>query len=190
VLKEGVRTLVTLLSPFAPHTAEECWKMLGNKPFMSLEKWPKADEKLIDDRLEAMEAFVEQVEEDVSACIRLVGKKPKKIRLYVAPQWKHELYRTVMKLAKKPKDIIPTVMKDPAFNRYGKDAMRFAQALQKNLSGLKEPLSEKEELLALQEAREDLEKKFGCELEITEAVKSRELKALRAEPGKPGIDIA
>ncbi len=190
VLREGLEKLVLLLSPFAPHTAEECWEMMGNEPFVSLQKWPKANEKLIDKRLEAMEDFVMQVEEDVAACIKLVGKEPGKIRLYVAPQWKHEVHKTVMGLAKKPKDIIPAIMQNPDFKKYGKDALRFAQGLQKNLSNLKEPLSEKEELSSLKESKEQLEKRFGCGFEIIEAFKSREPKALRAEPGKPGIEIA
>ncbi len=35
--------LVTLLSPFAPHIAEELWKNLGHKKSIFLEKWPQYD---------------------------------------------------------------------------------------------------------------------------------------------------
>ena len=39
--------LVTLLSPFAPHIAEELWHKLGNKKSIFLEKWPKFDSQKI-----------------------------------------------------------------------------------------------------------------------------------------------
>ena len=34
-----------ILSPFAPHITEEIWNSLGQKTFLVLEKWPKADLK-------------------------------------------------------------------------------------------------------------------------------------------------
>ncbi len=36
-------TLVKLLSPFAPHLAEELWSKLGNTDTLSFEKWPEFD---------------------------------------------------------------------------------------------------------------------------------------------------
>jgi len=40
--------LVTkLLFPFAPHLAQECWEISGNKGLLDYEEWPKWDEKLI-----------------------------------------------------------------------------------------------------------------------------------------------
>jgi len=41
--------LNTLLSPFAPHLAEEIWRQLGHKTSIFLEKWPEYDKKLIKD---------------------------------------------------------------------------------------------------------------------------------------------
>ncbi|HBL17744.1 MAG: leucine--tRNA ligase [Elusimicrobia bacterium GWA2_69_24] len=35
---------LSLLNPFAPHTTEELWERLGNKPFLSARPWPKYDE--------------------------------------------------------------------------------------------------------------------------------------------------
>ncbi|MEK7575564.1 MAG: leucine--tRNA ligase [Patescibacteria group bacterium] len=39
--------LVMLLSPFAPHIAEELWKNLGHKKSIFLEKWPQDDSRKI-----------------------------------------------------------------------------------------------------------------------------------------------
>ncbi|MBI4042402.1 MAG: leucine--tRNA ligase, partial [Deltaproteobacteria bacterium] len=48
VLREGVETLLLLLSPFAPHIAEELWSHLGHEKSLSLESWPKADEAALE----------------------------------------------------------------------------------------------------------------------------------------------
>jgi len=40
-------TFLTLLSPFAPHIAEEIWNKLGRKKSIFLESWPKYNPKLI-----------------------------------------------------------------------------------------------------------------------------------------------
>ncbi|MBP9694896.1 MAG: leucine--tRNA ligase [Candidatus Magasanikbacteria bacterium] len=50
VSREAFETLVLLLSPFAPHIAEELWSRLGYKKTIAYENWPKFDEsKLIKD---------------------------------------------------------------------------------------------------------------------------------------------
>ena len=44
VNKAEYKTLLTLVSPFAPHITEELWNMLGEAGVLSLEKWPEYDE--------------------------------------------------------------------------------------------------------------------------------------------------
>ncbi|MCI9549647.1 MAG: leucine--tRNA ligase [Oscillospiraceae bacterium] len=39
-----MKTLITLLSPFAPHVAEELWEMLGGEGFVCRQSWPAYDE--------------------------------------------------------------------------------------------------------------------------------------------------
>ncbi|NLE40130.1 MAG: leucine--tRNA ligase, partial [Pirellulaceae bacterium] len=58
-LKEDVRPkaamerLVLLLSPFAPHMAEELWQLLGHDKTLALEPWPVYDEAAVrDDTIE------------------------------------------------------------------------------------------------------------------------------------------
>ncbi len=54
VLKEAIDALVVMLSPFAPHMAEELWAMLGHPEGLSQAQWPafdaqvaKADEVIV-----------------------------------------------------------------------------------------------------------------------------------------------
>jgi len=46
VIREALDALVLMLSPFAPHTAEELWYMLGNAEGLSKAAWPAFDAEL------------------------------------------------------------------------------------------------------------------------------------------------
>jgi leucyl-tRNA synthetase len=43
VVREAIGALVRLLAPFAPHTAEELWELLGNGDGLSSASWPAFD---------------------------------------------------------------------------------------------------------------------------------------------------
>jgi len=47
--KSVMEQFVLLLSPFAPHIAEELWQKLGHKETLAYEPWPKFDEQLAQD---------------------------------------------------------------------------------------------------------------------------------------------
>jgi leucyl-tRNA synthetase len=48
---EALRTLLILLSPFAPHLAEELWQQLGHSASIFAEQWPDADPHWIKEEL-------------------------------------------------------------------------------------------------------------------------------------------
>jgi leucyl-tRNA synthetase len=60
-LREAFEALARLLSPFAPHAAEELWADLGREGFASLARWPDADPALI-------------VEEEITLVVQVGGK--------------------------------------------------------------------------------------------------------------------
>jgi leucyl-tRNA synthetase len=62
--------LLTVLSPFAPHIAEELWNKLGNKESIFLQKWPTYDEKYLK-------------EEEIEMVVQVNGKL--RDRIFVAP---------------------------------------------------------------------------------------------------------
>jgi leucyl-tRNA synthetase len=52
IYSEGIRTLLLLLAPFAPHIAEELWHLLENKESVHLQAWLNYDpEALISDEI-------------------------------------------------------------------------------------------------------------------------------------------
>ncbi|PIS16319.1 MAG: leucine--tRNA ligase [Candidatus Portnoybacteria bacterium CG09_land_8_20_14_0_10_44_13] len=71
-----------LLSPFAPHLAEELWQGLGHKKSIFLEKWPKYDPRLT--REESFELVVQingRVRDAISAPIDISEEDAKKLAL-------------------------------------------------------------------------------------------------------------
>ena len=47
ISREQLKNLLIILSPFAPHLAEELWQTLKFKGLCSQQSWPKVNEKLI-----------------------------------------------------------------------------------------------------------------------------------------------
>jgi len=92
--KESFETFLKLLSPFCPYISEELWENLGNKSFISVAEWPKADEGKINEKFELAEKAVEQLSKDLVNLLNLVKQKGtvvKKAFVYALPQEK-ELY--------------------------------------------------------------------------------------------------
>jgi leucyl-tRNA synthetase len=84
----GMDALVVLLSPFAPHIAEELWKRLGHPPSILNVPWPVADPALLQD--ETVEVAV-QVNGKLRATFRAAAGAPEESLRESAraavPQW-------------------------------------------------------------------------------------------------------
>jgi leucyl-tRNA synthetase len=79
--REGVRALVLLLSPFAPHISEELWQRLGATTSLAYEPWPAFDEALCRD--EVVEIAV-QVNGKVRGRIQIAPDAPQEEALRAA----------------------------------------------------------------------------------------------------------
>ena len=85
--KDVLEKSLKLLHPFCPHITEELWEKIGNKKFISFEKWPVVDEEKIDEKLEEQEKAIERLVEDINHLSKLV-KKFEKVFVYVLPNEK------------------------------------------------------------------------------------------------------
>jgi len=194
VIGECMKNLLVMLSPFAPHTCEELWERMGSnesgRQFVSVQAWPKADEKLIDTRLEMMEMLASRTMDDIRHVIRLVGRQPKEIFIYISQMWKYDAYKAMLAMAGKAKGpgIVRELMKNPELRKQGSHAVRFAEKLSRE-AVLGEVLGQEEEMQALSEAAPDFEKEFGCRVCVMRAEEKANERSLKAEPGKPGIEI-
>jgi len=97
--KEVVEKLVLILSPFAPHIAEELWEKLGHAESLAYENWPQYDKELIKEKeielaiqvngkikdkiIVAADSSEEQIKQKALSCEKVIaamaGKEPKKV---------------------------------------------------------------------------------------------------------------
>ncbi len=96
IAKKDLEKFLKLFCVFCPHICEELWEKIGNKGFISLEKWPEFDEKKIDKKMEEAEENFEQTVSDINNVLRIInekGWKSDKVYLYVLPNEK-EFYNS------------------------------------------------------------------------------------------------
>ncbi len=93
--KKTAEIFLKLLSPFCPHITEELWEKLGNKGFISLEQWPEADEKKINDQFDKEEKAITSLINDVNNVAGIVKEKGNsfsRLFLYTIPS-ETEMYK-------------------------------------------------------------------------------------------------
>ena len=95
ILTKILSTRVSMLSPFAPHIAEEMWEKLGNSKMISKLSWPK-EEKQTNDKAVQNESLLSSVMDDVSNIIKVTKISPQKITIYTADNWKSKAYHKIL----------------------------------------------------------------------------------------------
>jgi len=84
--KLSAEIMLKLLYPFCPHITEELWQKLGNKHFLSLQKWPEADEKKINEQFEKEEKVIDDLINDINNVVRIIKDKGKDVsKGYIYP---------------------------------------------------------------------------------------------------------
>lgn len=82
ISKESFGKALKILSPFCPHIAEELWEKLGNKGFISMAEWPKAEESK---EKKSKEDLNEKIIFQVSETIEKISPDAKEVIIYVMP---------------------------------------------------------------------------------------------------------
>ena len=100
VLSTVVESWIRLLAPFTPHTCEELWSNYGGKGFVSVAEWPEADESLISLEIEKSEELVQNLIKDINQIKNMVGEDAEKVHIYLAPDWKWDLYKIANEVGK------------------------------------------------------------------------------------------
>jgi len=119
--KKDLGNYLRLLHPFCPHITEELWEKLnssttssklgqsreklGNKNFISLEKWPVADESKINEKFEQQEKAIEKLAGDINHISNILNdkekKQPAKAFVYILPNEIEFYAESLEKLIKK-----------------------------------------------------------------------------------------
>ncbi len=100
ISKKDAEIALEILSPFCPHITEELWHKIGNKTFISLAKWPAADNSKIDENLEKEDEAVEKLSEDINNIKKLVKGEVRRAFVYTFPK-ETEIYAKSSDLIKK-----------------------------------------------------------------------------------------
>ncbi|MFA5267670.1 MAG: leucine--tRNA ligase [Methanoregula sp.] len=183
-----------LLSPFIPFTTEHLWKELAGEGLISFAPWPVADPKLVNPKAELAEELLARTVEDVESIKKLIQITPKAITIALAPEWKHQIFRTIA-AASDRNTVVKEIMKDESMRKRGREATDATKQITTLIHRLppyvveplvKDPISEQD---IFESAKSFLEQEFGVPVHIVEAEESGHVKALTALPFKPAIVI-
>lgn len=184
-LKTFFKKWVILISPFMPHYSEEFWEKLGNKPFIANVPFPSFEENANQPEIELGEELVKKTYEDIEKISAIIGKKPELIKIFIASDWKRQIYELVRKHKK-----FDLVMKEASeLGLPMKDASTTVKQLLKNAHSLPAILNSKNEMDSIMDASVFLSKEFNCEILVLNEEEGGHDKAKSALPGKPSIAI-
>ncbi|MCH7941128.1 MAG: leucine--tRNA ligase, partial [Thaumarchaeota archaeon] len=110
VLYEINSKRVAMLSPFAPHIAEEMWEKLGNSGMVSKAAWPIPKE--IDSKSILSERVLTEILVDVRNICKVTQMKPKKIIIYTADAFKSKAYHSILEKVMAGQTNMGVIMKD------------------------------------------------------------------------------
>lgn len=188
VYHQAFEVMCLLLAPVVPHVAEEVWEQLGHKGSVFDSTWPDKSRFSANVEEEVYEASMRKLLDDIRGIMGLVREEKQGITLYVAHEWKYTVVNTAREVG--PKQLMKTLMKDPAMRPLGKQLQSFAKKLPKDLPPF--DVSAGAEVAFLQET-DFLTEEFGLPVEVLrpEEVSGERLdpKVDRAEPLRPAIII-
>ncbi|MDD6285825.1 MAG: leucine--tRNA ligase [Methanobacteriaceae archaeon] len=183
-----VNTWIRLLSPFIPYTTEEIWDQYNDDNiFMSSIAWPKADESVIDEKIEKSEEIVLDLAKDIKEIIKITKATPKTVHLYTAPTWKYEVYNIAQEVGK-PNigEIIHRAMDANLYDNK-KELSKFATKTGKTFNKINY-VGQLDEVSIINNAKNYLENEIGAEIKVyDEPTYDPQKKAQNASPYKPAI---
>lgn len=166
---------VRLTAPLMPHMCEEIWSKMGHKGYISVADWPKSNRKLIDHEVETANEVVESTIRDTREIMRLMkGKKPKKLYIYVAPEWMFKAMNSIRE-ANLPiiiGEIMKHLMLNEDFRKHGKEVKGIVDRIAKENGLWEHSSSSKSEIGALKDSLGHLKSELGVDVVIYSSEKS------------------
>jgi len=203
VLNKILSTRVSMLSPFAPHIAEEMWEKLGNSEMVSKSSWPKQEEET-DDAAVQNESLLSSVMNDISNIIKVTKIIPKTIIIYTADNWKSKAYHKILSGVNSGETNVGIFIKELISQRETENIKKDPDFVKKTLKDiLSEPTELRktkinageidENVLISNELSSLIETDYGVKLQVFSENDSEKYdpknKARMARPYKPAILI-
>jgi leucyl-tRNA synthetase len=186
------------LSPMVPHFSEEINEKLGSKEFCSLRLMPKFKLSKKTALLMKQTHYIKDLMDDIQSIIELKRDSPKKIIIYVTPEWKQELYTEISKILGGESFNIGKIMGKIKTQPQFAPRMREIAKELKSIRGdakifRKEFIGTKKELEAIQGYEKYIGEQFECPVEVyvaeSEKIEDPMNKASKSQPTKPAIYI-
>ncbi len=111
-VREFVSNWIRLLAPFSPHLAEEAWRTIGQRGFVSTAEWPKFEQLKADAQTDELEQLMKQTLEDTQEIIATTKITPKKVHYYTAAKWKWRVYHEALTRADKQPETLDGLIRD------------------------------------------------------------------------------
>ncbi len=202
-LHEIFSVRVAMLSPFAPHIAEEMWEKLGNSGIVSKSLWPSALEDKIDAASLQSENLLKSTLEDIKNILKVIKISPKRIIIYTSDPWKTRAYQKILSSVIKGEINIGTLIKSLIADKDTENVKKDPDFVKKTVNDiLSEPVESREskaksdlveEKKILSEIGSLVRKEFGVEVQVFGESDDQKYdpknKAHTARPFKPAILI-
>ncbi|MDX1596017.1 MAG: class I tRNA ligase family protein, partial [Nitrosopumilaceae archaeon] len=159
---------VQMLSPFAPHIAEEMWSSLGNSEMVSKSEWPKASSQDIDSVAIQSENLLKSIMDDVGNILKVTKITPKKITIYTADLFKSKVYNYVLQNVMDGNTNMGSVMKNLMSNPDTREVKKNPDFVQKTI---KDILSEPTEIRKIKLQTKDFDEKELIDKELISIAK-------------------
>ncbi|KRO28477.1 MAG: leucine--tRNA ligase, partial [Nitrosopumilus sp. BACL13 MAG-121220-bin23] len=196
---------VAMLSPFAPHVAEEMWENLGYSDVVSKSAWPEFSKDKLDATSIQSEELLKLTINDIANILKVTKIDPKKIVIYVnSDSMKSKVYRKILSIMVGGQNNMGVVMKELIADPETTEAKKMPDYIQKVIKDLH---SESEEIKNMKLESEDFDEKeflsselasigkkeFGVDItvysESDSDIYDPKGKARHARPFKPAILI-
>jgi len=187
LLREILRTWISLMAPFTPHLAEEFWSMMKMEGFVSSSPWPKSDKTKIVLLSEEKEEYLLDVLSDINNILRIVGpEKINMVEIIISAEWKETIYK---EYSSSPENLISEIMKDAKIRKQGKQAVAYAKKLLKNREKRPYSFDREVEFRIIQNAKEYIQSMTKTSVEVKFFEESESPKKNQAEPFRPALYI-
>ncbi len=203
ILHEIFSARVSMLSPFAPHIAEEMWNKLGNSGVVSKSLWPSVLENKIDAAALQSENLLKSTLDDIKNILKVTKISPKRIIIYTSDSWKTKAYQKILSSVIKGEMNIGILIKSLIADKDTENVKKDPDFVKKTVNDiLSEPVESREskaksglveEKKILLEINSLVQKEFGVEVQVFGESDVQKYdpknKARTARPFKPAILI-
>ena len=204
ILHEINSTRIAMLSPFAPHIAEEMWEKLGHSGMVSKSRWPEFSQSNVDATAIHSEEYLKSTIDDIAKILKVTKITPQKITIYTADSFKFKVYHSILEKIIAGQTNMGIIMKELISSPDTQDVKKNPDFVQKTIKDiLSEPteirrtkLESKnfdEKSFLVNELAEIGKKEFGVEIQVFSEldldIYDPKEKARHARPFKPAILI-